>query len=407
MPKKQTYLLIAFLTIAWLLLISVFYNNLAADPGHLIRWFNDHNDRLAYMQDGLWLETGGIPYRDVMSEYPQIPTYLFGLPFLFIHSNSEQMMYFWHSSIFSLLMLIVLFFTIRMIYNMLPERKWQAYLMLLPASLYFTYNRFDILPAFICLAGYLLMKQGKGLSVGVLLGIGTFTKWYPALLLPVFLSYDYAMHKRLNWRLIVAFLLTCLLIALPTILTAGWEGFLSPYRLHAGRGIEQVSLPALLNLAAHGAGWKLDVGLLALVFLALQFLAAPISLFVCIDSDDKLLQWTILVTGAFVLFSQIFSPQWILWLMPFLILALRRPFDLFWIILYNLAAYLAFPVGMDIALNTGVEYPPIFVIAGVAVALVLAVIVVRAIARARVVFSLDFFKYLFRQLPGDFKKRPA
>ncbi len=396
MPKKYAYGLILFLIVVWLLSISVLFNNLSRGPEHFIRWFNDHNDRLAYMQDGVWLAEGGIPYKDVPSEYPQVPTYLFGLLYLFARGDSETTIYFWHSSIFSLLMLAALFLTIRLLYTTLPERKWRAWLMLLPASLYFTYNRFDILPAFLCLAAYLAITDKKSLLAGLLLGIGAFTKWYPALLLPPFLTYNYSLRKRLDWKLLAAFAGTCILIILPTLLTAGWDGFLSPYRMHAGRGLEQVSLPALLELAAQRVGWALDEASIGRAFLLLQLLLVPVSLFVRVDDGDKLLQWVILITGAFILFSQIFSPQWMLWLLPFLILSIRRTSDLVLILLYNLFAYLAFPVGMDIALDTGNDYPLIFVASGLAIAGILAAILARAFRRAEIHLAWNFVGFLFK-----------
>lgn len=68
MPRRQAVFLTLFLAIVWLLLISVLHNNLASDPQQFIRWFNDPNDRLAYMQDGAWLPSGQVPYREVKSE---------------------------------------------------------------------------------------------------------------------------------------------------------------------------------------------------------------------------------------------------------------------------------------------------------------------------------------------------
>ncbi|MCS7010747.1 MAG: DUF2029 domain-containing protein [Anaerolineales bacterium] len=394
MTPKQTYLLIFFLIFFWLLMVSVLFNNLSHEPEKFIRWFNDHNDRLAYAENGLWLAERKIPYRDVPSEYPQIPTYLFGLPYLFIPRAPETTAYFWHSSIVSLLMLILLFFVIRLLYNALAERKWRAWLMLLPASLYFTYNRFDILPALICLAAYLAITSKRSLLAGILLGVGTFTKWYPALLLPLFLSYEYSLHKRISGKLVLGFLGACILIVIPTLITAGWEGFLSPYRMQAGRGVEQVSLPALLTMATQRLGWTLNLSWTSRVFMLLQFLPALAAIFGRIETEKRLLQWIILTTGAFILFSPIFSPQWILWLMPFLILNLKSFTDLLLIVLYNLFAYLAFPVGMDLTLKSDTPYHAVFVLAGIAVALCLAIILARAFVQAHIRFSWNLLERL-------------
>jgi len=389
MNKKQTYILIAALIVIWFLFSSILRANLSDSPD-CVRWFNDHNDRWIYMLRGEWFPQHSLPYVDVPSEYPQIPTYLFGLLYLFIPTTDVQRVYFLHSSIFSLLMLISLFFTIRMLYAMLPERKWLAYLMLLPGTLYFTYNRFDILPAFLALWSLWSLRRQKFVVTGILLGIGALTKWYPVLLLPVYLSYDYALHKRVNWKMILAFTVTGTLIALPTLLTGGLAALLSPYLLHAGRGLEQVSLPVLLRLLF----WNIDLYpstvLLTYIFLALQFLPTPLSLFARIDTEEKLLQWSILIIGTFILFSRIYSPQWLLWLMPFLILAARNWFDVAWIIVYNLVTYLTFPTAVDLY---GIDSLA-FKIGGAATAAVLTVVLGLAIARAKVKFSWNFLDLL-------------
>ena len=385
MNRKQTYILAAVLLATWLLLISVLRTNLSTNPDY-IRWFNDHNDRWLYMLRGEWFPQHSLPYVDVLSEYPQIPTYLFGLLYLFIPTTDVQGVYFLHSSIFSLLMLFCLFLTIRMLYAMLSERKWLAYLMLLPGTLYFTHNRFDILPAFLALWSLWSLRRQKFVATGILLGIGALTKWYPALLLPVYLSYDYALRKRVNWKMILAFVVTVILIALPTLLTGGLAAFLSPYLLHAGRSFEQVSLPALLRLLFGTIGLYPSIVLLTGIFLALQLLSAPLSLFARIDTEEKLLQWNILVIGAFILFSRIYSPQWLLWLMPFLILAARNWFDVAWIIVYNLVTYLSFPMAVDLYGIDSIAYK----IGGAATAVVLMVVLGLAIARAKVRFSWNF-----------------
>jgi uncharacterized membrane protein len=392
MNRKQTYFLAVILLVIWLLFISVLRANLSNSLNY-IRWFNDNNDRWIYMQLGEWFPQHSLPFVIVPSEYAQIPTYLFGLLYLFIPTSDVQRVYFLHSSIFSLLMLVILFFTIRMLYAMLPGRKWLAYLMFLPGTLYFTYNRFDILPAFLALWSLLLLRRQKFVATGVLLGIGTLTKWYPALLLPVYLSYDYALYKRVNWKMILAFTITCILIALPTILTGGLAAFLEPYLLHAGRGLEQVSLPMLLLLFFSNIGLYPSLELLTYAFLVLQFLPAPLGLFAHIDTEEKLLQWNILVIGAFIVFSRIYSPQWLLWLMPCLILAVRNWFDVALIIFYNLVTYMNFPIIVDIYSNTSTGYK----IGGAVTAVVLVIVLGLAIARAKVKFSWNFLDLLMKR----------
>lgn len=385
MSKKHTYILAVGLLIFWLLLTSVLRDNLSTDP-EAPRWFNDHNDRWIYMEIGGWLPRHEIPYRDTPSEYPQVPTCLFGILRLFSPGTNEQTIYFLHSSLFTFLMLLFLFLTIRLLYTMLPRQKWMAYLMLLPGSLYFTYNRFDILPAFLALWSLWFLQRNKLIPAGIVLGIGTFTKWYPALLFPVFLSYRYTTNgKRVDWKLILSFLGTCVLIIAPTLLTGGWAALTMPYQLHASRGMEQVSLPVLLNLVLERGGYEVHPDIMIYIFLVLQVLLAAASLFARIASLDEVLQWTIMAIGTFVVFSRIYSPQWILWLVPFIVLATRNRFDATWIFLYNAAVYLSFPLAFELRGFHSLEYK----LSGLITVMIPAAAVAIAFFRAEIHFSRD------------------
>jgi hypothetical protein len=68
--------------------------------------------------------------------------------------------------------------------------------------------------------------------------IGFFMKWYLILLLPVFLVYYYSSYKKVNWSMIVVFVLTSLITITSTILWTGVEGFLVPYKMQLGRGMD-------------------------------------------------------------------------------------------------------------------------------------------------------------------------
>ncbi len=386
MGLKRTTGLVITLLVIWILGVSLLRENL----GVSIRLFNDDYDRGIYAEHGKWLQDGEVPYRDMFSEYPQIPTYLFALPYFIVPSTAGELAsYYLYSTLFSFLMLAFLFGTIVLLYKMLPERKWLAFLILLPASLYFTYNRFDILPAFLCLISLLLLEQRRWVWSAIVLGIATLTKWYPLLLLPVFLSYDYSTRRRLNWRMFLAFGLTCLIIIVPTLLTGGLGALLVPYRFHAGRGVDIPSLTGLVSFALGcwlhvppSGSWWLGI------FAVLQVSIVPFCLFDRIDTLDKVLHWCILILAPFVLFSRIYSPQWLLWLMPMLILAARTSKDIAGIIFYDVTTYLAFPVTWDFFGHLSWEMK----VMGLLNIFVLAVIAISACQRAHIHLS---FGHLF------------
>ena len=345
MKSSRLFFLSLAILLIWLAVVTALRTNF----GSKIRFFADEYDRSFYFQRGAWSVDHQVPYRDTVSEYPQIPTYLFGLIRLFVgEENNLNTAYWIFSSFFSLVMGLVLVASIRLLYGMLPEKNDWAYLLLLPAPLYFAFNRFDILPAYLTLLSYKILQDKRWDLAAVLLGVGALTKWYPALLLPAYLVYYYKTTGQIPWRLILIFGLTCLVIILPTLISGGMDALLVPYRFHMERGTETVSLPTLFNhLIGNVFGKPINPKYLLPAFLLLQVSVVPFLLWAQPDRPSKLLNWCILIICAFILFSRIYSPQWLLWLFPFSILAAQNKRDRGLLILFGVTTYIGFPVIWD------------------------------------------------------------
>jgi hypothetical protein len=217
--------------------------------------------------------------------------------------------------------------------------------MLLPAGIYFTHNRFDIIPAFLgLLAIYLLSKDRFRLSAFVI-AIGFLTKWYLVLLLPVFLAYFYTKRGKINWQMVLVFVLTCAALLLPTLLTGGAEGFLAPYVTQLSRGLDQPSFVFLVSLFLDRAfGLDIKNVYFAGASLALQFSIVPMCITSRIDSVDKVIRWSLLSILVFIIFARINSPQWLLWVSPLLILSAGGRVFVAGIMLIDLLTYLQFPI---------------------------------------------------------------
>jgi uncharacterized membrane protein len=238
---KRHLALVVWLAVFWMLGITVFSDNL----GSHIRFYNDDYDREIFSQRGAWALTGLVPYRGVFSEYPHVATYVLGLPYFFVANDYAA-----YRAVFSLLMCVCLGTMIVLLQRMLPGRESLAYFMLLPAPLYFTINRFDIVASLFVLLGLWFLQKGRNAASGVSLGLAALTKWYPLLLLPVWVSYVYRRDRRFRWTLPLAFAAATAIVVLPSLLGAGPRAVLRPYAFHASRGLEMVSLPALLHVYA-------------------------------------------------------------------------------------------------------------------------------------------------------------
>lgn len=371
MTIRKSIILLTLLVIASVSLSLGLPRNFRNEMGFL----NDYGDKMVYAVRGSWYPYSEAPYTGVPSEYPQIATYFFALPYVilgfpgpidtrligevetFVKSefptnpnmpsapHLRNKLFMRYAFVFSLLMVPFLFFSILIVYELRPDRKYLAFLMLLPGGLFFTHNRFDIIPAFLgLLAIYLISKNRFRLSAFVI-ALGFLTKWYLALLLPVFLSYYYTRRRKVNWQLILVFVITCIALILPTILSGGLKGLLAPYVTQLSRGLDQPSLSFLINIFLdRGFGLDINNSYFAGASLVLQFSMIPLCVTSRVDSVDKVIRWTLLSVLVFIIFARINSPQWILWVSPLLILTASGRMSVAGIILLDLLTYLQFPI---------------------------------------------------------------
>ena len=316
------------------------------------RLINDPYDLSTYQDRGSWIVEGQQPYKDVFSEYPQLATYMFAIPHILgrlFRFSGDTYRYF-----FSLIMAVSAVITIVLIYEQRSDRKYLAYLMFLPASIYFTHNRYDIVPAMFTIISIWMLFKGRFQFASFFLAISVMFKWYPLVLLPIYIAHYYTLHKRLNWRMIVTFSGTIGLIILPTILSIGMDGFLEPYQFHLDRGVNRESIVFLFVLFMMAAGIFTQIikTIVFNAFLVLQVGVSFVSLLGQVRDKVSVLAWSSGAILCFMLFAKFYSPQWLLWILPFLILRAQTRRDVIMIVLFDLLTYLKFPIAFDIVDQT-------------------------------------------------------
>lgn len=160
--------------------------------------------------------------------------------------------------------------------------------------------------------------------------------------------YATKLESKFQWKMIIGFTMTSGVIVLVTYLFGGLETLLAPYQFHTARAMEFIALPVLLDkLIQSLRGAQIDLPYFFLVFFIIQVSGPFLIFFIKLDSLDALIHYCIFVTGLFVLFSRIWSPQWFLWLLPFLIISAKNIKTAGLIIAYNIIAYVSFPVIFD------------------------------------------------------------
>ncbi len=220
-----------------------------------------------------------------------------------------------------------------------------AFLMALPAALYFSLNRFDVLPALLTALSLACLGRRHLIASAALLAAAMMIKVYPALLAPLILRFLWPERRAaMTWA--AAFAATASLILLPQLLLWGWEPVWAPYRF-------QLSRPPFPP-SAYGIILPLWLGRADLLGTIFRFGTLALATFLILrrrPSDmTALLRRGALLLIAFVTLPVFYSPQWILWLVPLLAPLARRSRAVAALAIgLDLLTYLTFPVVMGLA----------------------------------------------------------
>jgi len=397
---------------------------------------------LIYAGRGSWYTLSKVPYTEVKSEYPQLATLFMAASYIMLNAANavdpeearqifelvtgetasgsispndldsahlQNHLFINYALIFSLIMMVFLFLSVYVLYKLRIDRKYLAFLLLLPASFYFSYNRFDIVLCFLTLISlYLLYNKHYKLSALTLV-FGFFMKWYLILLLPVFLVYYHSRYKKVNWSMIAVIVLTSLIIITATILWTGIEGFLVPYKMQFGRGMDQ---PSLLMIAYHvSLGLINKIGIIGAETLntiynsyilkgafLLQFAVIPLCLTSKVDTFEKVVKWSALSVLIFMIFAKINSSQWILWISPFLILLAWDYKYIIGIVVLDLITYLQYPIIFNLYLNSDISSNLLLFVYGIRIILLIAFAL-------HILLQVIGDNYVYQMLTGQYKSK--
>lgn len=180
------------------------------------------------------------------------------------------------------------------------------------------------LPAVVLVAGVLWAHaRGRPVLTGVLIGLGTATKLYPLFLLGGVLVLAWRRRELRSFAVTTAAAAVAwLLVDLPAMLTglAQWEVF---WTFNSDRGAD---LGSLWLVAAQAGDLDLTpdtINTVSLAFFALWCLGVA-ALGVAAPTTPRLAQLGFLVVVGFLLVNKVYSPQYVLWLLPLAVLARPR-----------------------------------------------------------------------------------
>ncbi|GAA3860935.1 glycosyltransferase family 87 protein [Streptomyces sedi] len=230
-------------------------------------------------------------------------------------------------------------------------RPWDGLLVALAPALALNATiNWDLLAGALTCAALLMWSRSRTVWAGVLIGLATAAKLYPALLLGPLLVLCWRAGR---WRELAvttaAAVVTWLAVNLPVMLPA-WEGWSKFYVFSQDRPVDVGSFWLVISQRTNHALESVNTYAMVLMALgcagiALLALAAP--------RRPRLAQLAFLVVALFVLTNKVYSPQYVLWLIPLAALARPRWRDfLIWqscevLYYFGIWMYLAYRHGED------------------------------------------------------------
>ena len=285
---------------------------------------------------------GRVPYRDFFMEYPPGALAVFLPPDVF---GGEH-----YNAAFKALMAVCGAATIVVVALVLARlgatrpRIWTSLLLLAvsPAALGpISLNTYDAWPAFLTVAALALLLASSPVAAFAVLALAFAAKVYPVVLLPPALVYVWRTRGRVvTARSLAAFAAVAAIVIAPFLALAP-HGLAESFRAQAGRGLQEESLGGSLLAVADRLGWytatlvhrtghaiSYDLAgplprALAVASSVSQALAVLVVAWVYARGRDEPRRLVIACAAAvagFLAFTRFFSPQYMVWLVPFVAL---------------------------------------------------------------------------------------
>jgi len=304
--------------------------------------FYRHNriiDTPIYEEYGNAIWDGKVPYRDFKLEYPPGALPMFAIPG-FARPAKGHTLAPRFTRTFETLMWIcgaIALCAMALVTLALRESPWAPLLFTAVAPLALgsvILTRFDLWPAALVAAAVAALVSEKVRIGHALLGVGVAAKIYPAVLVPLAVTYVWKRHGRREALVCLAWAVGVLaVIFLPFVVIAP-GGVWHSVSFQLGRPLQVESLGASLLLAAHhafGVGITGDTshgsqnlvgGTADLLGAASTVAQALLLIWIWTGfargraTKDALVRAVAVAVCAFVAFGKVLSPQFLIWLLP-------------------------------------------------------------------------------------------
>jgi len=196
--------------------------------------------------------------------------------------------------------------------------KWRIWVfwVLAPSFIFYSLLNFDLPAVFLCLlAVYFHLQRNEDLSA-VSLGLGTAVKFFPLLLLPLFL-FDKKIRDSVRYCVVAG--VSWLLVNLPFMLL-DFEAWLFPYLWQATREPTKDGVCYLIyHVFGDTAASLFFPTLYALTLLYVSRHRTERGAQSLLSKRMRIACFSVPLLTSFLLANRIFSPQYILWVLPFFV----------------------------------------------------------------------------------------
>lgn len=213
-------------------------------------------------------------------------------------------------------------------YHLARMARWRALMWAAaPAIVFYAFHNWDFLVVAAAVAGIYAWWRGSPMWAAVLFGVGAGFKMYPIFFLgPLFLELFMNGQVKRAFQSAALGVATLAFINVPFAL-ANFDGWIATYTFHQDRGANFDSMWCAMQDMCLGSGWTPDELNSMTALLTGVFFLAILGVSVVIHKKRGVypfVQTCGALMATFLLFNKVHSPQYTLWLLPFVVLIGHR-----------------------------------------------------------------------------------